>query len=188
MKKHTPLSPIPIRALQSVVCFAILTAAAVYVLPASANTRIADISPEGFSVSLEGLPELAMDAWYATVLIEGRGVVWPTGRHPRLRLRRGSGIVVQLKNEGRVAVIATNAHIISCGDEACSIRVGFGDPFSQKGPSWSNTVRVASLEADRDLAFVEVDLSAPRPEPPGSPLPNAVNPGSSPWYPSAGPT
>jgi hypothetical protein len=66
--------------------------------------------------------------------------------------------VVQLKNEGRVAVVATNAHIIACGDEACNTRVGFGDPFSPEGPSWSNIVRVVSLEVDRDLAFVEVEI------------------------------
>ena len=158
MKKDMHLSLTPIRVLQSIVCCAILTAGAVRVLPASANTRIADISPEGFSASSEGLPELAMDAWYATVLIEGRGFVLPMNGGPRLRTKRGSGIVVKLKSEGRVAVIATNAHVITCAIGACDIRVGFGDSFLPEGPKWSDAVHVVSREPRKDLAFLEVEI------------------------------
>ena len=158
MKKDMHLSLTPIRVLQSIVCCAILTAGAVRVLPASANTRIADISPEGFSASSEGLPELAMDAWYATVLIEGRGFVLPMNGGPRLRTIRGSGIVVKLKSEGRVAVIATNAHVITCAIGACDIRVGFGDSFLPEGPKWSDAVHVVSREPRKDLAFLEVEI------------------------------
>jgi len=158
MKKDMHLSPTPIRVLQSIVCCAILTAGAVRVLPASANTRIADISPEGFSASSEGLPELAMDAWYATVLVEGRGFVLPLSGGPRLRTKRGSGIVVKLDDERRVAVVATNAHVITCAFGACDIRVGFGDSFLPEGPKWSDAVHIVSREPGKDLAFVEVEI------------------------------
>jgi S1-C subfamily serine protease len=134
------------------------TISAFCVLPASAGTLIADISPEGFSVSSEGLPEFAMDAWYATVRVEGRGVAWPPGKCPRLRMRRGSGIVVKLKNEGRMAVVATNAHIITCAYGACEIRVGFGDSSSPDGTKWSNAVHIVSRKPRKDLAFLEVEI------------------------------
>ena len=50
-----------------------------YDVSAGASTGIADTSPEGYSVSSEELPDVAMDAWYATVRVEGRGVSWPPG-------------------------------------------------------------------------------------------------------------
>ena len=158
-------------------------------LPASAGTLIADISPEGFSVSSEGLPEFAMDAWYATVRVEGRGVAWPPGKCPRLRMRRGSGIVVKLKNEGRMAVVATNAHIITCAYGACEIRVGFGDSSSPDGTKWSNAVHIVSREASERTSHSSRSRyrTAPRPAPPGSPLRNVAKQVSSPCFPSAGP-
>jgi S1-C subfamily serine protease len=129
--------------------------------PASAATRIGDISPEGFSVSAEGLPESAMDAWYATVRVEGRGVSWPPAdRCPHLRKRRGSGIVFKLKHEGRTAVIATNSHIVSCADETCDLQVGFGDSSTPCSPKWSNVVHVVSLNPLKDLAILEVEIPA----------------------------
>jgi len=136
----------------------LVTTSVVCVVSAGANTGMAGISPEGFSASSEGLPDPAIGAWYATVLIEGRGVVWPLGELPRLRTKRGSGIVVKVDEERRVAVVATNAHIITCEDETCKIRVGFGDPLSPDGPKWSEAVRVVSRESRRDLAFVEVEI------------------------------
>ena len=130
------------------------------VLPASAGNRITDISPEGFSVSSEGLPELAMDAWYATVRVEGRGVSWPPGTCPSQRMRRGSGIIVMLKDGGRVAVVATNSHIISCANGTCELRVGFGDPSSPYSPKWSSAVHVVSRNPQKDLAIIEVEIPA----------------------------
>ena len=131
-----------------------------YDVSAGASTGIADTSPEGFSVSSEGLPDVAMDAWYATVRVEGRGVSWPPGTCPRLRTRRGSGIVVKLTNEGRVAVIATNSHIISCALGICELRVGFGDSSSPCSPKWSNAVQVVSQNPQKDLAILEVEIPA----------------------------
>jgi len=131
-----------------------------YDLPAGSNTGIAEISPEGFSVSSEGLPDLAMDAWYATVRVEGRGVSWPPGKCPRQRMRRGSGIAIKLTNEGRKAAIATNSHIVTCGDETCELRVGFGDSSSPCSPKWSNAVQVVSRNPQKDLAILEVEIPA----------------------------
>jgi S1-C subfamily serine protease len=143
-------------------CFLLAAASSeVYVLPTTASTAITDISPEGFSVSSEGLPELAMDAWLATVRVEGRGVSWtPGSKCPRLRTRQGSGIVVKLTNDGRMAVIATNSHIISCAHGTCELRVGFGDSSSPYCPKWSNAVQVVSWKPQKDLAILEVEIPA----------------------------
>ncbi len=158
MKKGSPHPPVPNRVLRPIVWLLILAAGAFHGLSAVADVGTEDFSPEGFSVSSEGLPESTVEVWYATVLIEGRGVVWPMGERPRLGFRRGSGIVVKLDEERRVAVVATNAHVITCDRGACDIRVGFGDPFSAKGPKWTETVQVASRNTAKDLAFVEVDI------------------------------
>ena len=142
-------------------CSLVATASSgAYDLPAGSNTGIADITPEGFSVSSEGLPDLAMDAWYATVRVEGRGVSWPPGKCPRQRMRRGSGIVIKLTNEGRKAVIATNSHIVTCGDETCELRVGFGESSSPCSPKWSSAVQVVSRKPQKDLAILEVEIPA----------------------------
>ncbi len=138
---------------------AILAAGILCAPSARANVGMAECSPEGFSVSSEGLPEQAIEAWYATVIIEGEEIVWPRGKQPRRRTRSGSGIVVRLDKRRGVAVIATNAHIITCGEKACGgLRVGFGDPFSPKGPKWTETVRIVSRKTDKDLAFVEAQI------------------------------
>jgi len=94
-----------------------------------------------------------MDAWYATVRVEGRGVSWPPGKCPRQRMRRGSGIVIKLTNEGRKAVIATNSHIVTCGDESCELRVGFGESSSPCSPKWSSAVHVVSRKPQKDHEF-----------------------------------
>lgn len=123
-----------------------------------ANVTTARTQPEGFSSSSKGLPNIAIDAWYATVLMEGREIILPVSGAPRLRTKRGSGIVVQLDIDQRTAVVATNAHIITCEDETCHIRVGFADPHSSEKPIWSRFVRVALRDTKKDLAFVEVAL------------------------------
>ena len=124
--------------------------------PTSAGTEIACTTTEGFSASSDGLPAEADDAWRATVLIEGRAVIRIDARNPILRIKRGSGVVISLNGDRRRVVVATNAHIITCQEQACDLRVGFGDPFSAAGPSWTNTVRIVSREASKDLAFLEV--------------------------------
>jgi S1-C subfamily serine protease len=141
-------------------CLSAAIISAFCVVPANAGNRKSDISPEGFSVSSEGLPESVMDAWYATVRVEGRGVSWPAGKCPRMKTRRGSGIVVKLKNEGRIAVVATNSHIITCTYGTCELRVGFGDPSSAFLPKWSNVVHVVSRKPQKDLAILEVEIPA----------------------------
>ena len=123
---------------------------------AFASIISADSSPEGFSASSEGLPDRAVEAWYATVLIEGREIALGPGKAVRRRTQRGSGVVLRVDDERRTAVVATNAHIITCGQKTCGVHVGFGDPFSIKGPKWSNSVRVASRNTLKDIAFIEV--------------------------------
>jgi len=123
-----------------------------------ADVDVTAFSPEGFSASSEGLPAQAADAWRATVLIEGRMVIWKAGVDPLIRTKRGSGIVVKLDGRRRRAVIVTNAHIITCEDRACKIRLGFGDPFSAEGPTWTRDVRVVSLDSTKDIAFLDVEV------------------------------
>ncbi len=125
---------------------------------ASAETEVAVPSPEGFSVSSEGLPHPAEDAWYATVLIEGRRIILRTGQPPHRYIKRGSGVIASLDRDRRRAVIATNAHIITCQLEPCRLRVGFGDPSSAEGPTWSRKIQIVSREGRRDLAFLEVEI------------------------------
>jgi len=142
----------------SVAWLAVLTAASIGGSLGFAEPERAGISPEGFSTSAEGLPVPAADAWRATVLIEGRMVIWGAGEDPRMRTKRGSGIVVKLDEDRRQAVVVTNAHIITCEERACDLRLGFGDPYSPEGPTWTSKVRIVSLEATKDLAFLEVEL------------------------------
>ncbi|MCW8983945.1 MAG: serine protease [Thermoanaerobaculales bacterium] len=101
-----------------------------------------------------------MDAWYATVRVEGRGVSWPAGRCPRLRTRKGSGIVVKMKDKGRTAVIATNSHVITCAQGLCKLRVGFSDSSPPYFPRWSSAVHVVSRNPQKDLAILEVEIPA----------------------------
>jgi len=123
-----------------------------------ANVTTARTQPEGFSSSSKGLPNIANDAWYATVLMEGREIILPKSGVPRHRTRSGSGIVIRLDIDQRTAVVATNAHIITCGDKTCHIRVGFVDPHSPGKTKWTKSVRVALRDPKKDLAFVEVEL------------------------------
>jgi hypothetical protein len=91
------------------------------------------------------------------VLVERRGIISESGTS-RFRTKRGSGLVIQLDIDQRTAVVATNAHVITCEREICRVRVGFADPLSPTKPKWSKPVRVALRDATKDLAFVEVDL------------------------------
>jgi len=126
--------------------------------PVFADVEVSKFSPEGFSASSEGLPTPAADAWRATVLIEGRMIVWKAGMDPLMRTKKGSGIIVRLDDDSRRAVIVTNAHIITCKDKACDIQLGFGDPFSSEGPTWTRAVRIVSRDSTKDLAFLEVKV------------------------------
>ena len=137
---------------------AIAAACMVTVLMADAGAAPEGYSPEGFSISSEGLPDLAVNAWYATVLIEGRRIILRMGQSPQRYVKRGSGIIMSLDEERRRAMIATNAHIITCYGETCGLRVGFGDPLSSERPTWSDSVQVVSRDCARDLAFVEVEI------------------------------
>lgn len=140
---------------------AVATAAVAIVGPSlSADPGTECHSPEGFSASSEGLPERAVDAWLATVLIEGFGVVWPRGGNPRVHEKQGSGVVLAIDDRRRRAVIATNAHNVTCGTRSCNVRVGFSDPLFPEEPKWGHEVHVVSRNLARDLALIEVDIPA----------------------------
>jgi hypothetical protein len=141
-----------------VLCSLLAAAAIIFILPARADTPVADSSPEGFSASSEGLPEAVIDAWYATVIIESRRIDWLPGRQPRWRGKTGSGTVVKIDHGRSVAVIATNAHVITCGDQACGLRVGFSHSEASRIPKWTKLVRVVSRDTAKDLAFIEAEI------------------------------
>jgi S1-C subfamily serine protease len=123
---------------------------------------------EGFSVSSEGLPEAILDAWRATVLVEGRELVGRPGSDQRLRTHRGAGVVVRFDDEDRLAVVATNAHVVRCREQECHVRVGLGAADDPGATLWSDLGRVVSRNDPRDIAFLEVvvpegaDVSAAR--------------------------
>ena len=136
----------------------ILAVGIVCVSSAIAAVASEDVSPEGFSASYEGLLESAVDAWHATVLVESRHLIFGVGGHPVWRTKRGSGVIVRLDDERRVAVIATTAHAITCRDKACRIRVGFDDSDARNSQRWSSPVHVVSRNTAKDLAFIEADI------------------------------
>jgi S1-C subfamily serine protease len=139
-------------------CSLLATLTVVFTPPAKADIRITDGSPEGFSISMDGLPETATDAWHATVLVSGRTLVWRHGIGLRWRIKNGSGVVVSIDEKTKQAVVATNAHAVSCGDQLCSVGVGFSDPQSPNAPRWAESVRVVSRDMDKDIAFIEVEI------------------------------
>jgi S1-C subfamily serine protease len=128
--------------------------------PAEADTmsgaETAPCSPEGFSTSWDGLSEPVLDAWLATVLIQGQAIVAHSGDDPKIRTNRGSGVVVRLKRGGRSAVVVTNAHVLRCRERVCNPQVGFADREDPGGQVWTDEARVIWSDDARDLAFVEV--------------------------------
>jgi S1-C subfamily serine protease len=116
-------------------------------------------SPEGFSMSSEGLSQALSDAWNATVCIKARGVVMKPGEKPYHRTRLGSGIVMKVVDGRRLAIVVTNAHIITCRDTTCDgLWVGFGDPSSPDGLVWTDIPEVVAYDLEKDLAFLEVEI------------------------------
>jgi S1-C subfamily serine protease len=61
---------------------------------------------------------------------------------------------------GRTAVIATNSHIISCANETCELKVGFGNSSTPCNLKWSDVVHVVSRNPQKDLAILEVEIPA----------------------------
>lgn len=156
--RHRFLAGSLLRPSCTVACLAVSWAGSMVGSTGFADVDAPAFSAEGFSASSEGLPAQAADAWRATVLIEGRMVIWKAGVDPHIRTKRGSGIVVKLDDNRQQAVIVTNAHIINCEEKACKIRLGFGDPFSTEGPKWTGDVRIVSLDSTKDIAFLEVEV------------------------------
>jgi S1-C subfamily serine protease len=58
----------------------------------------------------------------------------------------------------RLAIIVTNAHIITCREKACTLRVAFGNSFSPNSLVWTDAIRIVSRDATKDLAFLEVEI------------------------------
>jgi S1-C subfamily serine protease len=112
-------------------------------------------SPEGFSASSVGLSEAMLDAWRATVLIEGEAIVRQSHDDPRVRTNRGSGVVVRFNDSSRTAIVVTNAHVLRCREQTCIPQVGFSVRENPDRHVWSSETRIVWSEISRDLAFVE---------------------------------
>src|SRR6188768_913287 len=68
---------------------------------------------EGFSLGRIGLPDSASDAWEATVFINK--TVRGCNETGQLRDARnwGAGVVIAFDSSSRIALIATNSHVIN---------------------------------------------------------------------------
>jgi S1-C subfamily serine protease len=123
---------------------------------ATADSGLCGMSPEGFSESVEGLPEPIRAVWRATVLIEGAALVNPKDETPTIRTNRGSGLIIRGVDRRGVALVVTNAHVIRCGDVPCRLRLGLSRSGDWNTHVWTTVVRVVSEGQKRDLAILEV--------------------------------
>ena len=141
-----------------VVLLAVLAARVTWFSPTAADVDTGHVSPEGFSASRDGLLESATNSWYATVLVESRYLVLDQHGRPTWRTKRASGVIVELEDQRRVAVIATTAHAVTNQGKKPNIRVGFDDPAEPNLQRWSADVDVVSANIARDLAFIEASI------------------------------
>ena len=146
--------------LANVASVLVVTVLAVGATPAGADISSGPCAPEGFSESATGLPEYAMDAWNATVLIESIEIVRQPPRPATVRTQRGAGIVLRLPgdHDRSTAHVVTNAHVLPIGELGHGIRVGFSRSSSPDGHLWTDSVEVISINESRDLAFLEVGI------------------------------
>ncbi len=146
---------------------AFTTLAATFVIAVTLATPASSKDPlygEGFSGSRRGLPQPAVDAWQATVMIV---VLSEAQSSPEVALRRklrwGSGVVVHVderdaQRDGRTAIIATAAHVTACGEPPCRLAVGFTSRNGAGVGDWSDAVSLVQYSPGRDLAFLRVDI------------------------------
>jgi S1-C subfamily serine protease len=67
---------------------------------------------------------------------------------------------VSINHDTDEAVIATNAHAVTCSGQECSVGVAFSDPDSPNTPTWSDSVRIIARDTSKDLAFLKVGIPA----------------------------
>lgn len=140
-------------------CLVVLVVGFVGVSLADGETAPGGVTPEGFSVTSEGLPIPIQRAWRAAVLIESSSVVKTVDGSPRVaRTKRGSGFVVSVSERRREAVLVTNSHLIQGQGKEFRLRVWFSSVGSLDEQVWTEKVRLASSEPSRDLAFLEVEV------------------------------
>lgn len=119
-----------------------------------------DVNPEGFSDSRKGLPRRAVSAWNATVLIKVQRVLGGYSGPRRLRPVTGCGVVVDVDERRRTAVVVTTGHAIRCADRICDIAVGLVAGDGSDEEVWTGRVRLTASDPGHDLAFLEVRLPA----------------------------
>jgi hypothetical protein len=149
-------SPFHSRLARILVVCALLAAAG----PLCADPGSQVSTTEGFSESVEGLPEFAAEVWSATVLVDNATVA--RGSDPTV-VDRGqtwaSGLVLDItagpSERQKSALIVTNAHVVRCDQMQCHPRVRFGDSLNGSG-AWSYEVEIVSDAPEKDLAFLRV--------------------------------
>jgi S1-C subfamily serine protease len=149
-------SPFHSRLARILVVCALLAAAG----PLCADPGSQVSTTEGFSESVEGLPEFAAEVWSATVLVDNATIA--RGSNPTV-VDRGqtwaSGLVLDITDgpneRQKFALIVTNAHVVRCDQMQCHPRVRFGDSLNGSG-EWSYEVEIVSETPAKDLAFLRV--------------------------------
>jgi S1-C subfamily serine protease len=118
-------------------------------------------STEGFSESVEGLPDSATEVWQATVMIDNTKIASSSRMPVRRGQTWGSGVILEIIEEqpgqDRTALIVTNAHVVACDQKQCHPRVRFGDATDGAG-RWTSEVRVVAQNPEKDLAFLSVQI------------------------------
>jgi S1-C subfamily serine protease len=107
------------------------------------------------SYGKDEVPPEALAGWTATVLIEREVVASREGRIFQNEKHRGSGVIAKIydHDDGREAIVVTNAHVVQCRQLMCRTRVGFG---SGTAMVWSSRVERLATIPEKDLAVLRV--------------------------------
>jgi S1-C subfamily serine protease len=118
-------------------------------------------SGEGFSFGQAGLPPVANEAWDATVQISQTVRNCANNNSPssltQMSHKWGTGVVVRYNQATRVAIIATNSHVIkSCPSGISSMEIGFLKEDSSTSHETTSKFEVLLDKPELDLALLKV--------------------------------
>ncbi len=105
------------------------------------------------------VPQQVRSAWQATVLVTQQALVG--GGRARFRPETvGSGVILAVRDEGRhrVAVVATNEHVLRCTTPRCWPWVAFARTGSSRPTLWSRKVDILWQDTTHDMAILSVRL------------------------------
>jgi S1-C subfamily serine protease len=105
------------------------------------------------------VPQQVRSAWQATVLVTQQALVG-IGQARFRPETVGSGVILAVRDEGRhrVAVVATNEHVLRCTKLRCWPWVAFARTGSSRPTLWSRKVEILWQDASHDVAILSVRL------------------------------